>query len=232
MKNALFEKNRQLFIYEAKELLHAERFSDAVGLAWERLRIYPADGDAYVVLCSALIGQGRIDEAREALTEFGGIIEEMTLVYERVGDVFRGKGYYHDAAQSYEKLLSFRPEAQKAREIIEKMSLLGQEDEPMVQAPIPDVLNAAADPEIKTVTMAQLYVQQGHFHEAVKILEEVLAKDPQNSEAAGLMNHLKAAILAESKKNESSAKKERLIETLSLWLQNIERLKANANANA
>lgn len=229
MKNAVFERNRTLFIYEAEELLRADRFSDAMALALERLNIFPSDGDAYVVLCGALIGLGRIEDAREAMLEFGEKLSELTLVYERVGDMYRKTGWFRDAADCYEKLLALHPEAQKARDIIAKMSLLEQEDRPLHDAPVEEAFEKKIpEPEMFTVTMADLYVQQGHFPEAVKILEEILKKDPQNVEAAETLSNLKSAVLAETAPHKPASKNEKLIRTLSLWMQNIERLKANA----
>jgi tetratricopeptide (TPR) repeat protein len=229
MKNAVFERNRNLFIYEAEDLLRANKLSEAMALALERLAVFPADADAYVVLCSALIGLGRLEDAHEAMLEFGEKISEMALVYERVGDMYRKKGFYRDAADCYEKLLALHPDAQKARDIIAKMSLLEQDDHPLQDAPMDDAFEKRIpEPEMFTVTMAELYIQQGHFPEAVKILEEILKKDPQNTEAAETLNNLRSAVLAETERKKPSAKNEKLLETLSLWLHNIERLKANA----
>ncbi|HON58822.1 MAG TPA: tetratricopeptide repeat protein [Smithella sp.] len=229
MKNAVFERNRNLFIYEAEDLLRANKLSEAMALALERLSVFPADADAHVVLCSALVGLGRVEDAREAMLEFGERLSEMALVYERVGDLYRKKGFYRDAADCYEKLLALHPDAQKARDIITKMSLLEQEDRPLQDAPVDELFEKSIpEPEMFTVTMADLYIQQGHFPEAVKILEEILRKDPQNTEAAETLNNLRSAVLDKPELKKTSAKNQKLIETLSLWLQNIERLKANA----
>ena len=71
MKSNTFEKDRTDFLSEAEILLQQNKLQKAFNLAKERLRSLPADADAHVVAGSALLGMGRLDEARDVLREVG-----------------------------------------------------------------------------------------------------------------------------------------------------------------
>ncbi|MGD0279973.1 MAG: tetratricopeptide repeat protein, partial [Smithella sp.] len=173
MKNNTFEGDRADFLDESEELLRQNNLLEALNLATERLRSFPVDADAYMVLCNALIGMGRLDDVREALRNVGEIISGLTRVYERVGDAYREKGFHQDAAVCYEKVISLHPDAQKAREVIGKMFLLEQEDNPVPEV---DIIQNEKIPEQEffTITLAELYIKQGHLQDAEIILEEVI----------------------------------------------------------
>ncbi len=227
MKNNTFEGNRADFLDESEELLRQNNLLKALNLATERLRSFPADADAYIVLCNALIGMGRLDNVREALRDVGEIISGLTLVYERVGDTYREKGFHQDAAVCYEKVISLHPGAQKAREVIEKMFLLEQEDKPVPEIDI--ILNEnIPEPEFFTITLAELYIKQEHLRDAEIILEEVIKKEPQNAQALAMLDKLKTSLVSQSSANGNFPEPDNLIKTLSSWLENIERLKINA----
>jgi len=77
--------------------------------------------------------------------------------------------------------------------------------------------------------MADLYIQQGHFPEAIKILQEIIAKDPQNQEAIQKLDFLKSSLFSDEDQARRKQSREKTIQTLSLWLKNIERLRTNAS---
>ena len=225
MKKNTSEKNHRNFLNEAETLLEQNKFPDALTLAQERLRLMPADADAYVIAASALIGMGRSDEARDVLKDVGMIISEFSFFYDRVGDVYRKSGFHQDAAFCYEKFLSLHPGAEDARMVIEKMTLLDQEDHPVNEIDVID--ENIPESELFTVTLADLYIRQGHFPEARKILEEIINKEPQNVQAAKKLDMLRKALDPASTVGEKFDS-DKLIKVLSSWLQNIDRLKMHA----
>ena len=227
MKNNTFEGERADFIDEAQELLRQNNLLKALNLATERLNFFPVDADAHIVMCNALIGMGRLNDVREVLRNLGEIVSGLILVYERVGDTYREKGFHQDAAACYEKVISLHPGAQKAREVIGKMFLLEQEDNPVPEV---DVIHSEniPEPEFFTITLAQLYIKQGHLLDAEIILEEVIKKEPQNAQALAMLDKLKTSLVSSSSVNGNFSEPDNLIKTLSSWLENIERLKINA----
>jgi hypothetical protein len=224
MRNNTFEEDRTNFLGEAEKMLQQNRLQEAFNLAGERLRSLPADADAHVVAGSALIGMGRVDEARDILREVENIISGLSLIYDRMGDIYRKKGFHQDAAICYEKFIALNPSAEDAREVIEKMILLEQEDHPVDESGIIYDENIP-EPELFTVTLAELYIKQGHLQVAEKILEEISRREPQNSQAAEKLDTIRKSLAPESSTSEGSSEADNIIKTLSSWLKNIDRLK-------
>ena len=224
MKNNTFEEDRANFLGEAEILLQQNKLQEAFNLAGERLRSFPADADAHVVAGSSLLGMGRVDEARDVLQEVGEIISGLSLVYDRMGDIYRKKGFHQDAAVCYEKFISLHPGAEDARKVIEKMILLEQEDQPVTEGDMIYDENIP-DPELFTVTLAELYIKQGHLQVAAEILKEIIWRQPQNSQAVAKLDSLKAALDPKSSASEKFVESNNLIKTLASWLKNIDRLK-------
>jgi tetratricopeptide (TPR) repeat protein len=230
MENNIFEKDRYNFLREAEILLEQNKLIEAFTLAEERLRFFPADADAHVGAGNALLGMGGVDEARDVLQEVGEIISGLALVYDRMGDIYRKKGFHQDAAVCYEKFISLHPGAEDARKVIEKMVLLEQEDQPVTESGMIYDENIPG-PELFTVTLAELYIKQGHLKVAEKILEEILRREPQNSQAAATLDSLKTALDPQSSANDKFVESNNLIKTLTAWLKNIDRLKMHVAEN-
>jgi len=227
MKINTFEEDRTNFLGEAEILLRQNKLREAFNLARERLRSLPADADAHVVAGNALLGMGRVDEARDVLREVGEIISGLALVYEQMGDIYRKKGFHQDAAVCYEKFISLHPSAEDAIKVIEKMMLLEQEDQPVPEVGMIYDENIP-DPELFTVTLAELYIKQGHLQVAAEILKEIICREPQNIQAAAILDSLKAALDQKSSASEKFVESNNLINALSSWLKNIDRLKIHA----
>lgn len=224
MKNNTFEEDGTNFLGKAETFLQQNKLQEAFNLAEERLRSLPADADAYVVAGNALLGMGRVDEARDVLRKVEEIISGLSLVFERMGDIYRKKGFHQDAAVCYEKFISLHPNAEDARKVIEKMILLEQEDQPVPEVGMIYDENIP-DPELFTVTLAELYIKQGHLQVAAEILKEIIWREPQNSQAVAKLDSLKAALDPKSSAREKFIESNNLIKTLTSWLKNIDRLK-------
>ena len=216
------------FLLEAEEHLRRDNLQEALNLATERLRDVPTDAAALGIYCDALIGMGRIEDARKVLQEVPKIIDGLNLIFERAGDACREKGLHREAATCYENFLSLRPDTERAREIIGKMAFLEQDDILTAEKDLPESENKAAEKEFFTVTMAQLYMKQGHFEDAETVLGKIIKKESDNLEAINMLDHLKLRRLAPSAGVKIVSAENNLMNILSGWLKNIERLKSNA----
>jgi tetratricopeptide (TPR) repeat protein len=225
-----FKEDISIFLSRTEELLRQNNLPEALNLARERLRSFPSDADAHVVSCKVLIGMGKLNEAREVMHHVDEIISGLALVYEQVGDIYREKGLNQDASVCYEKILSLRPGAEKAREIIEKMTLLDQYENPVSVKETDDIDNDnIPEPEFFTTTLAELYIKQGHLHDAQTILEEIIKKEPRNTQALSMLDKLGETLLRQSSSNDNLSGNDNLLNVLNSWLKNIERLKINAS---
>ncbi|MBE3085820.1 MAG: tetratricopeptide repeat protein [Bacteroidetes bacterium] len=227
MESNNFEEARMNFLDEAEKLLQQNMLPQALNLAEERLRSLPVDVDAYVIAGNALIGMGRVNEARDILREVEEIISGLSLIYDRMGDIYRKKGFHQDAAICYEKFIALNPNAEKAREVIEKMALLEQEDRPVAEVDMPGD-NGILKPDFFTVTLAELYIRQGHLQVAAGILKEIIKREPQNLQAVAKLDTVKTAIALKSSARGDVVRSNHLAETLTRWLENIDRLKKHA----
>jgi len=226
MKNNYSEEERLSFLVKAQHLLGEGRSEEAFRLAGDQLKRYPADAAALDICCEALIVMGRLHQMHGVLDDMADSIARLNLVYEHAGDACREKGFHQEAASCYEKFLSLRPDAEKAAEIIEKMALLEQKDSPVSEA-VPEETKSFQQ-DFFTVTMAKLYIEQGHRQDAEIILEEIISKEPQNEQALRMLEDLRACVPSGERAQAETSKTGRLINVLSSWLKNIERSRMNA----
>lgn len=229
MEKNNFDENRIDFIREASVLLQSNNLIEATHLAAERLQNYPADVDAIGVYCEAVIKLGRLEEMRQLLNTVADIISGFNMIYERAGDICRDYGFYQEAAACYEKFISLRPDAERSRDILSKMAFLEQEDRP--SAEMASTGHETPEQDFYTLTMAQLYIKQGHLEDAEKILETIIKSEPYNTQALTLLENLRKPQIAQSAMKSASLKNDHVIQILSSWLKNIERLKMNAAEN-
>lgn len=227
MESNNFEEARMNFLDEAEKLLQQNMLPQALNLAKERLRSLPVDVDAHVIVGNALISMGRVNEARDILREVEEIILGLSLIYDRMGDIYRKKGFHQDAAICYEKFIALNPNAEKAREVIEKIALLEQEDRPAAEVDILDD-NGILKPDFFTVTLAELYIRQGHLQVAAGILKEIIRREPQNLQAVAKLDTVRSAIALKSSAGGKFADSGDPVKTLISWLENIDRLKKHA----
>ena len=227
MDNNNAEKDRMNFLDQAEDLLQHNMFSEALSLADARLARLPLDVDARVIASNVFIGMGRVDEARDVLREVEKIISGLSLVYVRVGDIYREKGFYRDAVICYQKYISWNPTSDKAEEVVGKIALLEQEEPLIADMDSTDNENTSK-PEFYTVTLADLYIKQGHFKMAAEVLEKILEEEPENVLARTKLDTITTAIALKSPVNGDIVQSDNLAKTLSCWLENINRLKKHA----
>ncbi|MGA2526392.1 MAG: tetratricopeptide repeat protein [Smithellaceae bacterium] len=227
MDNNNAEKDRMNFLDQAEDLLQHNMFSEALSLAEARLARLPLDVDARVIASNVFIGMGRVDEARDVLREVEKIISGLSLVYVRVGDIYREKGFYRDAVICYQKYISWNPTSDKAEEVVGKIALLEQEEPLIADMDSTDNENTSK-PEFYTVTLADLYIKQGHFKMAAEVLEKILEEEPENVLARTKLDTITTAIALKSPVNGDIVQSDNLAKTLSCWLENINRLKKHA----
>jgi tetratricopeptide (TPR) repeat protein len=227
MENNESEKDRVNFLSEAEILLQQNKLREALSLAEARLRRLPLDVDARVIAGNVFIGMGRVDEATDVLREVEEIISGLSLIYVRMGDIYGKKGFYSDAVICYQKYISWNPTSDKAKEVVGKIALLEQEEPLITDIDSTDNENTPK-PEFYTVTLADLYIQQGHFKMAAEVLEKILEKEPENVLAKAKLDTVTTAIALKSSVNGDIVQSDNLAKTLSCWLENITRLKKHA----
>ncbi len=227
MENNQIEEDRLVFVNQMEMFLRDKRLSEALSMAEERLSRLPLDIDARAFINLVLIVMGRIEESRNILQGLEKDIARLSFVYLQAADSYREKGLNQDAVLCYQKFLSLNPLAENSREVAEKIALLKNAE------PVADEVDESGDadspgPEFYTLTLADLYIKQGHSKMAVDILTEIIKREPANVQARVKLDTVKAVLALKSSSGGSAASTNNLIKTLSCWLENLGGLKKHA----
>ena len=227
MENNQFEEDRLIFVNQLESLLQQKKLQEALSMAEERLSRLPLDLDARAFIHLTLIEMGRIEESRDILQRLDKDFVKLSFVYLRAADAYREKGLNQDTVLCYQRFLSLNPLSEQSCEVADKIALLQKEES------LADQCDEAGDadmpnPEFYTITLADLYVQQGHWKMAADILKEIIRRDPVNAQAKAKLDTVNTTLWLKSSPGETVSSTNNLIKTLSCWLENIGRLKKHA----
>jgi tetratricopeptide (TPR) repeat protein len=217
-------QSRRLFLEETEALLDKGDFQAALDLAALRLQGLPGDPDARIAICRVQVLQGRLDEAGEMLHETEDLIVSLSQIYRSMGDIFLEKGMPESAQTYYRRFISLNLDTPEALEIAKRLENIAEPRELEGKAEAEEEGTSRIPEDFQTVTLAELYIRQGHLPMAKEILEAILLKDPQQVRAAGRLQEVTERLRGEG----SAAKAAPVIAELSRWLDNIGRLRGHA----
>jgi tetratricopeptide (TPR) repeat protein len=227
MDNNNFEEDRLIFLDQVESFLQQNLLLQALGIAEERLKQFPADVDAHVIAGDVLVRMGRIDEARDIIREVEKIISGLSVVYARMGDIYQKNGFNRDASICYQKYIASNPTADQTQEITEQLFLFEQEGPPLADIEESGDANLP-QPDFYTITLADLYIKQGHLKMAAEVLQEIIRKEPANIQARAKLDTVEAALSLKSAAGDQVTGSGDLVNILSRWLENVGRIKNNA----
>jgi tetratricopeptide (TPR) repeat protein len=218
-------QTRKSFLEEAETFLEKGDDRAALALAESRLERTPGDPDARIVICRVRIQQGRLDEAGEMLHEVEDLLASLSRVYMDMGDLFLKKEMPDAAKTYYRKFISLNPDTPEALEITERLKDISEPRETDDGAGTEEEETVRVPEDFQTVTLAELYIRQGHLRMAKEVLEVILRKkDPQQERAAERLREVTERLSGE----EAAAKAAPVVAELSRWLDNIGRLRNDA----
>jgi len=222
MERSKFEENLRIFMDLTEKLLSQNKYQEALSLAEERLRLFPSDNDAIVVKGSALIGMDRLNDVQDILQEAENKISLLSHIYLQVGDFYSKRGYKDDAVACYQRFIDFNPSSSHAGDAELKMARLAQENQLAL-----NLDETTAKPEFYTVTLADLYIRQGHFKMASDVLTELIKREPENLAAIDKLAWVNNKLTPQGNVDENYLRQKKILSILSVWLNNIGRLKEN-----
>ncbi|MDQ5984504.1 MAG: hypothetical protein CSYNP_00199 [Syntrophus sp. SKADARSKE-3] len=232
--------DRDKFLDDADDFLARGLYQDALDLAGERLKQCPNDYEARLVICRSQLGMDNLDEAFAVINSLGKTHLRLAGLYKAMGDAFLNRGMKHEAILSFQKAVLLMPDIVEVREIagIATDTLaIHQEKQP---EGVPeegedegeDDDDPAVSPDLYTLTMADLYVRQGHLDMAIEVLESIGRREPDNSAVFDRLEAVRAMI---SGSPEPPVKKEEqkpgVLGELSRWLDNLDKLRAHGKRN-
>jgi len=173
-------------IKQAQTCLDENRFGDAVEMAETWLARVPEDVEAKIILSQGLLRLGKLDRLRDLLGEVDEKIGRLSLVYLRLGELCRKSGLNTEADNflgKYNTLSAVLSPDEK--QLFTDAPFEGGGDEEAGREEAGDIY-----PEFYTVTLADLYVRQGHLTLARNVLETILTKEPGNEQASMKLTEL------------------------------------------
>jgi tetratricopeptide (TPR) repeat protein len=161
------------------------------------------------------------------------MVLQLSRIYNRVGDLCLSGGLVQEAIKFYRKFISLNPDSPIAKDLSGKIDSLisgirgtsvGNED--IIQSNIEDVPS-----DFYTTTLAELYMKQGHVDMASEVLGGILKKDPQNALVANRLKEVRALLNSgiQEEQSLSASHNEGVIQELTRWLKNIDRVKHYAS---
>ncbi len=156
----------------------------AIDLALERLRIYPDDVEAKIVLGIGWYRRGEKDPAHDMLKGLADDIIRWSPVFHILSELSREQGDEDHAARAGRIYMAMNPESPEAIADLEDRLRRESRTWPEAGAEKPDdEVGLPRSADFKTLTLADLYARQGYRELAEALLKEILATDPQNREA-------------------------------------------------
>jgi len=175
---------------------------EALKVCKKGLEKHPTYTSAWVVLGRIYQAQHKVDDAT---SEFKKVLEldpDNLMAHSLLGSIFMGKGDYQAAIEEYQKVLTLNPDDDEAQSSLKQaienaagdlksIKIVKKETAPSDKKP--------AKEATATLTIADLYLKQGHFDKAVEVYQELLASDPQN-----LMLRQKLSDVVEKRQKDSA----------------------------
>lgn len=215
-------QERKSFLTQAEAYIDRNELPAVLDLAEARLKRTPGDLDARIAICRVWLLQGRLDEARDMLNEMEDILASLSQIYACMGDICIKKGMKDSAETFYRKFMFLNPGVPLSRDVTERLN--GIEELHATDAEGGTEGDVEIPTDFQTVTLAELYIRQGHIRQAEELLEKIIGHDPQNEKAAALLQEVRERLL----KGASAQQYVGVSAELSRWLDNIGRLRAHA----
>ena len=217
------------FLQAADLFLTGRQFEKALDLSRERLEQFPGDPAAVMVAFQAWLGLDDLEEAQAAFTALDRVLLRLAGLYRALGEACLRKERDREAIAYFHKGLQLLPDAVAVHHLLRigttTVDAVGDEGAEEERAGD----ERAVSPDFYTITMADLYERQGHLELAAEVLEAIGQKEPHNEEVRRRLANLQAVMnrqtempsVVESFPGTQAA----VVEELSRWLKNLERLK-------
>jgi len=171
---------------QAQICLNENRYDEAVKMAEARLAQVPGDVEAMIILCQGLLRLGKLDRLRELLKEVDDSIGRLSQVYQQLGILCGKSGLNAESLNFFHKynalIAALSPE--RNWRLPEATAVVEAEEDNDIEE------KEEISPEFYTITLADLYTQQGHYAMAKEVLEVILAKEPGNAQVSRKLSEL------------------------------------------
>lgn len=203
------------FRRQAHSYMGSGLYQLSLNLAKERLITDPDDIPATLIACRSCLGMGNMEEAKSFLSRLDDVNDELSRLFKNFGDVYMQQGDEGQARGFYKKSAALSP-----NDVAHADALSPVDDDPEDEDTPERPLDLGTD--FQTLTMADLYIRQGHHEGAREILAAILARDPNHKEARQQLEEVEA-LLNEKIGDLPIDKKSTVVHELSQWLNRLGR---------
>ncbi len=179
------DPSSHVFVYLAEALWEREMYEEAIEICTNGLRLRPHDLRARVILGLSYLRTGALDSAETELLKAKEMLEINTVIYQNLAELYDKKGD-SDLAFHYQKLF----------EAIHSSAAGGMETAVAEAGPesvADEVLPEDAE-MMDTITLAELYEQQGHVDKAIEVYRKILDTSPETEEVEARLAELEKRI--------------------------------------
>ena len=179
------DPSSQVFVYLAESLWEREMYEEAIEICTKGLRLRPHDLRARVILGLSYLRTGALDSAETELLKAKEMLEINTVIYRNLAELYDKKG---DSEQAFHY--------QKLFEALHPSAVAEVETE-VFEAGAASVAREASPEDAEmmdTVTLAELYEQQGHVDKAIEVYRKVLETSPETEEVEAKLAELEKRI--------------------------------------
>ncbi len=219
-------ENKTQFLINIDDCLARGAHEEARAMCEQWLNQFPGDVEVRLCLGRSFMALERPEQALTVLRGVEHTLLQLGSVYIHMGDIYSHLRENYEALSCYVRYLDLFPASQKVQEVTEKTnSLLGHPERDLSDEISYQSIEAVSS-DFHTLTLADLYIKQGHIDMARDVLKSILAKDSGNVIAARKLNKLEAIFnYNEQESCEKDHKKTTIISELTAWLNNIDRLR-------
>lgn len=160
------------------------KLEEALTTCKKGLEKHPSYTSARVVLGRIFQDQEKADEAQ---VEFKKVLDQdpdNLMAHSLLGSLFLQKNDFQGAIEEYQKVLTLNPDDEETqtllKQAIERAAGEQKPSKPIKKEAPPADKKTPAKESTATLTIAELYLKQGHFDKAIEVYQELLADDPQN----------------------------------------------------
>jgi tetratricopeptide (TPR) repeat protein len=219
-------ENKTQFLLDIDDCLARGASEEARAMCEQWLNQFPGDVEVRLYLGRSFMALDRLEQALTVLKGVEHTLLQLGSVYIHMGDIYSVLRENYEALSCYVRYLDLFPDSQKVQEVTEKTNaLLGNPERELSEEGSYQSIEAVST-DFHTLTLADLYIKQGHIDMARDVLKSILAKDSENVIAAKKLNELEAIFnYNKTESCEEDHKKSTIISELTVWLNNIDRLR-------
>jgi len=216
--------DRSAFFPVAQTLLEQGDYEGALEAVKIWLEKHPGDVDALLVQCHACMRLGKLEEAAALVEDVEMTVLGLSRVFACMGDICFKGGLNQEAAKFFRRFMALNPDSDLSREVSGKLRMLEEDQPDSIQefkageASVPPMTAG-----LQTLTMADLYIRQGHPDAAESLLIQMLIKNPDDQAIQERLNRVLASKNSSATKAIHIRQREKVIETLNLWLNRLQK---------